>query len=305
MLLRKFFYILLFVTLKGHEKMAVRTKQKVVFIIFIIFGCRLYAGDKRFVVLTPSYNNSEYYMKNLDSIMSQDYENFRVIYIDDASTDGTGALVDTYIEEHGLHEKVEVIHNQERVGGLANLYHAIHSCDDEEVIVEVDGDDALAHNHVLSFLNKVYADEKVWLTYGQYNNEPVEVAKQLEWGVKGYAKPVSRRMIKTKSFRKVWWFMALRTFYAGLFKKIEKEDLLVDESIPCLTGKFFPESWDAAMMYPMLEMAPHHFKFIDKVLYLRNVANPLNAFKLNSVLQQQLSKIIRSKECYPTLEKLF
>ena len=44
---------------------------------------------KPFVVIVPSYNNSEWVERNLRSIFEQKYDNFRVIYIDDASTDGT------------------------------------------------------------------------------------------------------------------------------------------------------------------------------------------------------------------------
>ena len=48
----------------------------------------------------------------------------------------------------------------------------------------------------------------------------------------------------------------LRTFKAGLFKKIQKEDLM-------LNGKFYEVNADMAVMIPLLEMAgPAHSKFI-------------------------------------------
>ena len=56
-------------------------------------------------VVIPSYNNAQWYKLTLDSIFSQKYENFRVVYIDDASPDGTGDLVEQYIHEHGLEHK--------------------------------------------------------------------------------------------------------------------------------------------------------------------------------------------------------
>ncbi len=48
--------------------------------------------EKPFVFIIASYNNSEWYKNNLDSVFAQDYENYRIIYIDDASPDGTGHL---------------------------------------------------------------------------------------------------------------------------------------------------------------------------------------------------------------------
>ncbi len=275
------------------------------FVVSLLSTLSLHAAteQKRMVVVTPSYNNKDYYRENLDSIFGQDYENFRVIYVDDASTDGTGDLVDAYIQEHGLQDKATVIHNPKNMGGLYNLYHAIHSCDDDEIIVEMDGDDAFPHDQVLSYLNEVYADEDVWLTYGQYQNQPAEVAKQLGIGLKGYARPVSPQIVKNNNFRRVWVFMALRTFYAGLFKKIKHADMLVDKSVPEYAGTFYPESWDLVMMYPMLEMAGPRFKFIDEILYLRNIDNPLNSFKTKGNLQRKLSRSVRRKKKYTILDE--
>lgn len=54
-----------------------------------------------FCLVIPSYNNAEsrLYMRNLDSIFMQDYSNYHVVYIDDASPDKTGEYVNKYIEE--------------------------------------------------------------------------------------------------------------------------------------------------------------------------------------------------------------
>ena len=57
--------------------------------------------EKNFVFIVPSYNNSEWYIKNISSIFNQNYSNYRVIYIDDASTDNTGTLVKNFVEKIG------------------------------------------------------------------------------------------------------------------------------------------------------------------------------------------------------------
>ena len=277
---------------------------------FILLLCLAVGGvskavtpQKPMVIVVPSYNNALYYQANLDSIFSQQYENYRVIYVNDASTDGTGELVARYIQEHGLADKITLINNKSNHGGLYNLYHMIHSCRDDEIIVEVDGDDRLAHDLVLPYLNELYADPNVWLTYGQYKNEPKEAVQAYGMQELGYARAVSPDIVKKNNYRKVWVFMALRTFYAGLFKHIKKGDLLCGASVPEFVGCFYPESWDLAMMYPMLEMAGGRFAFCDETLYLRNVDNPLNAFKFKSKLQQRLSRSIRRKRKYMSLKK--
>ena len=68
---------------------------------------------------------------------------------------GTGAMVATYMKEKGLEHKIELIRNKKRCRKLKNMYNAIHSCDDNEIIFQLDGDDWLAHEHVFSAISDV------------------------------------------------------------------------------------------------------------------------------------------------------
>ncbi len=250
-----------------------------------------FCEDKHFAVVIPSYNNEKWCIKNLDSVFLQDYQNFHVIYINDASTDNTGILVQEYVKKNNLEHKFTYIENKTNQGALYNLYHAIHSCDDHDVIVTVDGDDWLAHLHVLSFLNEVYQDENIWLTYGQF-----------EWsntGLPGFCAPYPPDIIKHNNFREtVWKTSQLRTFYAKLFKLIRKKDLLYK-------GNFLKITWDLAMGYPMLEMSQERHKCISDVLYVYNNQNPLNDSKLYAQEQLLLDCIVRKKERYFRLSNLW
>ena len=49
--------------------------------------------ERSIVVCIPSFNNEAFCRECLESVFIQDYENFRVIYIDDASTDSTNKYV--------------------------------------------------------------------------------------------------------------------------------------------------------------------------------------------------------------------
>lgn len=59
-------------------------------------------------VIMPVYNRKDVVMKAIDSVLNQTYENFELVVVDDASTDGTGELLDQI-----NHEKVKVIHHQQ------------------------------------------------------------------------------------------------------------------------------------------------------------------------------------------------
>lgn len=247
-------------------------------------------GEKPIVIVIPSYNNKTWYKKNLDSALTQNYGNYRIIYTDDVSSDGTGALVKEYIKEKNAEKKVTLIQNKERVGALANLYAMITGLSKNEIVVSMDGDDWFPDREVLSHINKVYADPNVWMTYGQFITYPANTL--------GFAAQFPQDVINNNTFRSNGGYVThLRTFYAGLFQKIKKEDLFYE-------GKFYPVAWDTAILMPMLEMSGNHSKFIPKVLYVYNWSNPLNDDKIHRALQLKLDHQIRAKKKYQPIAEL-
>ncbi len=253
------------------------------------FSC---TSEKPFVIVIASYNNSAYCKKNIASVLDQNYTNYRVIYIDDCSPDDTYAKVSALIAESPFASRFSVTRNESNQGALANLYRAIHSCKDEEIVVVLDGDDYLAHENVLNVLNKNYADSDVWMTYGNYLDYPTFQLKNK------ICMEVPPKVVGNNSFRSAEWSAShLRTFYASLFKKIRLSDLLYE-------GKFFSMAADLACGYPLLEMAGVHSRFIPDVLYLYNRANPINDHKKNVDLQRNLGNHIKKLPRYAPLERL-
>lgn len=248
--------------------------------------------EKPFVIVIPSYNNEAYCEKNLTSILTQQYTNYRVIYIDDASTDATYAKVQEIVSHSSLKEKVKVIHNASNQGSLSNLYHTIHTCQDQEIVVIVDGDDFLAHEHVLTKLNRVYSTTPTWMTYGNFLDYPSYKQKPVT------CKPFAKNVVFNNSYRSHEWVSShLRTFYAGLFKQIQEEDLTYK-------GRFFPMAGDLAFMFPLLEMSGKHTSYVGEILYLYNRTNPLNDHKVNFALQNECANYIRHLPKYKRLKAL-
>ena len=244
-----------------------------------------------FEIIIPSYNNAMWCVWNLLSAAGQDYPNFHVTYIDDCSTDSTGHIVDALVAARNWQDKVTVIHNSERRGALENLYNAIHACPDNRVIVTLDGDDFLANLQVLRRLAGVYQYYNVLLTYGQFQEWPQ--------GGPGWCEKMPESIVKNNEYREHNPMPShLRTFYAWLFKKIKKEDLMHQ-------GKFFTMTWDQAMMFPMLEMAGERHLFISDVLYLYNSINYLSDHCVNAKLQSELSELIREKDRYERIDDIF
>jgi len=258
--------------------------------------------EKKLFIIITSYNNADWCIKNLESIFMQKnpdntgfYENYTVVIVDDESFDGNAEYIERYIYACDQQHRVTLIKNKTRQRALANIYMAMQLCDDSNAIVfNIDGDDYLAHDQVFALINEIYQQPKdVWITYGQFINWPSNEM--------GYCQPVSDEVVEKQLFRKKWWKPGqLRTFYAWLFQQVHLKDLLFDG--PYFQGKFFPANSDLAIYYPMMEQAGFHYQFIPDIIYIRNVATPLNDFKVNKEVQILGSKLIREKKTYPRLE---
>ncbi|MDN3504658.1 MAG: glycosyltransferase family A protein [Rhabdochlamydiaceae bacterium] len=246
--------------------------------------------QKKFVVLVPSYNNSKYCKKNLESIFAQKYSNFRILYFEDASLDDTLVKVTDLIQSSGK-KNIELIHNPKNMGALYNIYTGTHMCDDDEIIVILDGDDHFASDYVLSNLNAYYNNPDVWLTYGQFVDYP-------NYNI-GFNVPIDMEDLKEARLRDMTWRTShLRTYYAALFKNISVEDLKYE-------GKFLEATYDVAMMLPMIEMAREHVFFTPDVFYIYNDENPISDSKVKRKKQLFYDQYIRSKPKYNKINSLF
>ena len=258
------------------------------FLAITIFLPLIASGkEQSMVVIIPSFNNKDWYERNLDSVLCQSYTNYRVIYTDDCSPDHTGNFVEAYLMTHPQQKKVTLIKNKERIGALHNLYNMIHSCDDQDIIVTLDGDDWFPDRYVLKRLNEVYSSGEVWLTYGQFQIHPT--------GENGWATAMPDNIVKNNTFRDYTHLPThLRTFYSWLFKAIKLEDFLY-------LGDFYTMTWDMAMMFPMIEMAGERHRFISDIMYIYNNENAISDHRVSRQLQAYLAQVIRAKKRYERL----
>jgi glycosyltransferase involved in cell wall biosynthesis len=239
--------------------------------------------EKPFVICIPSYNNKRYYKRNLDSVFAQNYSNYRIIYVDDASKDGTYDEVRNYIEERNCGDKILLWRNEKNKGAMYNHYRMAHACKDNEIYVSLDGDDWFAHKNVLRRLNQAYADSDVWVTYGSWVSFP--------YGKRGEDRELKTASLKEGIHRKIpFIWTQLRTFYAALFKKIPVELFQNDE------GKFFSSACDVAYMFNIIDMASTHVYVIPDILYIYNIETEINDFKRDMKKQRFLEAMIRNRE---------
>ncbi len=155
---------------------------------------------------------------------------------------------------------------------------------DNEILIEVDGDDWLPNSNIFTKIHEIYLDENVWITNGSF---------RFSNGQFGFS---SKQKINENLRKAEMTCSHLRTWRAFLWRAIREEDLK-DEN-----GNYWQWSGDLCFMFPMLEMSgDEHYKFIPEILYTYNCDNPINEHKVDINMVNNHASRIRAKEPYKKL----
>lgn len=242
-------------------------------------------------IITPVYNAEEYIKNCILSVASQNYDNWNMLIIDDASTDRTAEIAKNTIAllPEELQNKIDLHINDENIGALANQYEGIFDLAVENSIyMLLDGDDWLINDpNIFNKYDELYKNGAE-MTYGSCwslaDNIPL-IAQEYPCEVK-----------ENKSYRdyRFSWgipYTHLRTFSVSLIDGID-DNLLKDEN-----GNFYKAGGDGALFYALLERAdPNRIVCISDVVYNYNDINPLNDYKINSEEQtKNANEILRKK----------
>lgn len=241
----------------------------------------------RFKVVVPSFNSVQWIGRTLASIEQQTYPHVEVCIVDDASTlQGQREIIETFCQKNRWHKIFKTV-NQ---GSLHSIVVGIQmlNCQDDDVIVIVDGDDWLYDSHALEKVAKVYEEESIFLTYGNYITHPPSFS--------GNPMRPDKEIIDKKLYRRQpFVFSHLRTYKGVLWRHLKDEDLRDDQ------GEYFRVAGDLVTMWPLIEMAGHRFRSIEDILYVYNVSNPLNDFKLVPDEVMEVRRLMERRPVYDTL----
>jgi glycosyltransferase involved in cell wall biosynthesis len=243
-----------------------------------------------FLIVTAAYNAETFVRKHLASTSGQKYpkERYRHLIIDDASTDATGDIVQDVARNSS---NVDYVRNTERRGGCANLTRAFRDADPGSIVLQVDGDDWLPDPHVLSYLNLLYQDPELWMTYNTWSFSDGRAALN--------SSPIPEHVVSARSYRdEAWTSSHLHSFRAKLFRHVREESLIDPE-----TGDYFHSAVDMAHYFPMLELSGAHARHVERVLYVYNLHSGSIE---NNQREKQLGceRRIRSLERYGPLASL-
>lgn len=245
-------------------------------------------NSNRIRLVVPFRNAGEHLRKSIDTICSQDYSNFTATFIDDNSTDNSADLVP--IDD----PRVELIRNNKRVGPLVNRYEFIMRCDPDDIVVYLDGDDQLASDDALSYINQIYQQTDCWLSYGQYVTQK---------GYMGFAQPYANHkqlMIELESGM-MRFPMHPITHRAGLMHRLQE----FDPELTCMKdeqGEWLFYASDAVLVRPLFFMAGRNkIHYCSRVLYLYTEGHEISESIDNKQDQIDTCRIIAKKLRPPSL----
>ena len=99
-------------------------------------------------VIIPVWNSGKYFRECLDSVVGQTLRNIEILIVDDASTDGSGAVADEYAARD---DRITVLHQKKSTGAGPARNVAIAMAKGE-YIAFMDSDDLYPSADVLEIL---------------------------------------------------------------------------------------------------------------------------------------------------------
>lgn len=198
--------------------------------------------SNKFVFICPTYNASKTCRQTILSIAAQSYENWRVILVNDMSTDDTEEKAKGLFEALGLSEKLTFVQNTEKKWEIENMLTGLSMCDDSDIVCRLDMDDFLIDNNILEIINMAYQNtpelDVVWTNQRWFDDKRLtnmNISAALPPGADPYKHP--------------WVSSHFKTFRKGLLTGVN------DANYRGADGKYFKRIGDQTFMLPALHNA--------------------------------------------------
>lgn len=220
-------------------------------------------GDNRFVFVAPMFNASKYVGQMLSSIVSQSYDNWKIVLIDDMSDSDEWkkelAIINQWLSVSkfqseqknvsSLDDKISVVCNVKKKWEVENVLYGInHFCEDDDIVCRIDADDWLTDIDSLNILNFYYKN---------YNIDALWTAHRWGYSNKNISGPLPQGC---DVYKHPWVSSHLKTFRKRLINNV------LDENFRGPDGNYIRRAGDQAIYLPVLHNAKY-YGFLDKVMY--------------------------------------
>jgi glycosyltransferase involved in cell wall biosynthesis len=211
-------------------------------------------GDNKFCFIAPMYNASKYLPQLLHSICGQSYDNWKLILIDDVSSESEKEKSKSIIKDFQsifdkkYENKIVDVWNVEKKWEVSNVLSGLVQCDDNDIICRIDADDWLVDLDALSIINSVYTSSQCDLLWSAHR-----------WGFSD--KNISGPMPNDADpYLYPWVSSHLKTFRKQLLNNVNDENFRNED------GEYVRRAGDQAIYLPALYNSKKKF-FLPRVLY--------------------------------------
>jgi len=215
--------------------------------------------NNKFVFVAPMFNASKTLDQTLASIVGQSYKNWRLILIDDVSTQEEvvkeakiimtwRGLCEPGMRDDNCDAQIRILWNDEKKWEVANVLKGISMCEDGDIVCRIDADDWLTDLDALAYINAIYNYTKadvVWTAH--------------RWGYTD--KNISGPLIPNVDvYKQPWVTSHLKTFRKCLINDVKDENFRGED------GEYIKRAGDQAIYLPVLHNATNP-GFIPRCMY--------------------------------------
>lgn len=119
--------------------------------------------EKYISIIVPVYNVQDYLSACMDSILSQTYQKYEIILVDDGSTDRSGWICDEYTKKDS---RIRVVHKEN--GGLSSARNAGIDVAQYDILSFIDSDDYIKPTFLEQLIQPFNEDEDIDLSCCRY-----------------------------------------------------------------------------------------------------------------------------------------
>ena len=191
-----------------------------------------------------NYNNARYIGEAIESVVAQTFEDWELVIIDDASTDGSLQAMEEYFQDRRISLKV----NKANVGYIETLSRLVNESH-ADIFGILDSDDALTPDAIARMYEEHLSNPNCGLIHSQFSYCDSEM-RPLKQGF-CRALPADSSNVKEA--------------YSSHFKTFKRK--MFDLTSGFDPGIIYAEDWD--VVFKMEEVAP--VLFVDRLLYKHRV----------------------------------
>ena len=255
-------------------------------------------------IIMPAYNSSKTIEASIQSIISQSYEYWELIVVDDYSNDGTVEIVNEFIENNKDLD-IKLYRNQENKGVAYSRNYGVKVAEGN-LIAFLDSDDLISENSFLYLYNEVTGNNLDILYFDAgsiFDNEIL--AERYKWEVWYYVKKNDYSGIMTgrELFIKI---IDNNDFAAPVWLGVIKRSFLLESNIRFYEGVLYEDE----LFTPLLMLKAGRVSHRNRKIYIHRfrgnsiMTNPVNIENVHGILTVSM-ELAESLESYKSDEEIY